>query len=97
MCELGNGEGPHAMKRKRQRLGSYGAGTLWGVKDDVSLTVVFEDTPIAKRRMHPTTPGQCEWIALHSDWAVTNVGRGEIWLQHNGGDGVIISLFGAAI
>jgi hypothetical protein len=97
MCELGNGEGPQAMKRKRQRLGSYGAGTLWGVKDDVSLTVVFKDTPIAKRRMHPTTPGQREWIALHSDWAVTNVGRGEIWVQHNGGDGVIISLFGAAI
>jgi hypothetical protein len=53
------------MKRKRQRLGSYGAGTLWGVKDDTSLTLLFIDT-------------------LHSDWAVTNVGRGEIWVQHNG-------------
>jgi hypothetical protein len=30
ICELGDGEGRHAMKRKRQRLGSYGAGTLGG-------------------------------------------------------------------
>jgi hypothetical protein len=88
---------PRAIRRRRQRLGSYGAGTLWGVKDDVSLTVLFKDTPIAKRRMHPATPQQREWIALHSDWAVTNVGRGEIWVQHNGGDGVVISLFGGAI
>jgi hypothetical protein len=86
-----------ATKGKRQRLGSYGAGILWAVKDDVSLMLLFKETPIAKRRMHPTTPRQREWIALHSDWSVTNVGRGEIWVQHNGGDGVIVSLFGAAI
>jgi hypothetical protein len=88
--------GSRAMKPKRLRLGSHGAETLWAVKDDVSLIVLFKDTPIAKRRMHPTTPAQREWIALHSDWAITNVGRGEIWVQHNGGDGVIIALFGAA-
>jgi hypothetical protein len=56
---------------KRCRLGSYGAGTLWRVSDDLSLTVLFKDTPIAKRKAHPTTQRQGEWITLHSDWAVT--------------------------
>jgi hypothetical protein len=54
---------------KRHRLGTYGVGRLWGFRDEESLLVLFNDTPIAKRLLRPNTPWRREWTPLHSDWA----------------------------
>jgi hypothetical protein len=38
----------------RHRVGSYGAGTLWCIRRQGTLLLVFNDTPIARRAKNAT-------------------------------------------
>ncbi len=74
-------------RKKRRRLGSYGAGTLWCLKSRNGLFMLFNDTLIAKRG-HPRTRA---WLPLHPSWIVTSMDSA-VLVQHNDDDGVVISL-----
>jgi hypothetical protein len=77
---------------KRYQLGSYGAGTLWCVSNQSGLSMLFNDVPIARRA--PAKTGARDWTSLNAAWKVTPVGGSEVWVQHNNGDGVFVTLSG---
>jgi hypothetical protein len=77
-------------RERRHRLGSYGAGTLWCLKSRVGLFMLFNDKRIAKRG-HPRTRA---WHPLDASWIVTSIDSGDVLVQHNDDEGVVVSLGG---
>jgi hypothetical protein len=77
---------------KRYRLGSYGAGTLWCVSGQSGLFILFNDLPIARRA--PAKMGTRDWTPLSAAWKVSSLEGSEVWVQHNNGDGVFVTLSG---
>jgi hypothetical protein len=74
------------------KIGTYGAGTLFGMSNRDGLFILFNDTSIARR-----LPGERKketWIALDRAWKVTPLEDRELWVQHNNGEGVFVSLGG---
>jgi hypothetical protein len=76
----------------RHRVGSYGAGVLWCIRRQGTLLLLFNDTPIARRGKNGAADKN--WMALDSSWIVKSLGGAEVLVQHNGSEGVIVSLHG---
>jgi hypothetical protein len=77
-------------RERRRRLGSYGAGTLWCLRNRSRLVMLFDDRAIAKRGR----PGTRAWLPLDASWIVTSLNGGEVLVQHNDDEGVVVSLRG---
>jgi hypothetical protein len=90
-CHVQNGE-EMAGDMSRSRIGSYGAGALWCVRRQGTLLMLFNDTPIA-RRARNATPSET-WMVLDNSWRVRSLDGAEVLVQHNGSEGVIVSLHG---
>jgi hypothetical protein len=86
-----NGE-EMAVDLSRYRVGTYGAGALWCIRRQGTLLLLFNDTPIARRAKNATADKT--WMALDSSWSVKSLGGAEVLVQHNGSEGVIVSLHG---
>jgi hypothetical protein len=78
------------LSAKRFKVGKYGAGTLWHERDGKGgAAILFGTMKIAER--HKGGP----WISVEPAWNVTTPDRDtELWVQHNGGEGVFVSLHG---
>jgi hypothetical protein len=76
----------------RHRVGSYGAGALWCIRRQGTVLLLFNDTPIARRARNAAADKN--WMALDSSWSVKSLGGAEVLVQHNGSEGVIVSLHG---
>jgi hypothetical protein len=78
---------------KRYKIGHYGAGTLWCLRNRYGVFVLFNSVRIAKI-MLPDTAQVGRWISLEPGWKVTPSGGVAILVQHNESDGVVVSLHG---
>ena len=74
---------------EKRSIGRYGAGTLWFATSHEGTFITFNGVRIAKRGTDKKT-----WVALAQGWMVSPIGRGELQVQHNGSEGVIVSIYG---
>jgi hypothetical protein len=70
------------------KLGSYGTGTLWYLKNRGGAFVHFNRLRIAQLEPDGT------WKALAPGWKVTTTGSHELHVQHGYSGAVIFSLQG---
>jgi hypothetical protein len=70
--------------------GAAAAGTLCCLKSRGGLFMLFNDKRIAKRG-HSRTRG---WLPLDASWIVTSIDSGDLLVQHNDDQGVVVSLGG---
>jgi hypothetical protein len=68
-------------------IGRYGAGTLWCLRTADAFVIQFNARKIAKRSLKGGA-----WTALETGWKVTPYEGGEIHVQLNNSEGVIVSL-----
>jgi hypothetical protein len=77
-------------RERRRRLGSYGAGTLWCLRSRSRSVMLFDDSVIAKRGR----PGTGAWLPLDASWIVTSLQDGQVLVQHDDDEGIVVSLRG---
>jgi hypothetical protein len=71
----------------RHVIGRYGAGTLWCVRNADAFVLQFNARKIATRSLKGGA-----WTALETGWKVTPYEGGEIHVQLNNSEGVVVSL-----
>jgi hypothetical protein len=69
------------------KLGHYGTGTLWYLRNSSGKFILFNRLQIAKLEQDGNA-----WMVFALGWKVTSTGSHEIHVQHGDSDGVIISL-----
>jgi hypothetical protein len=74
---------------KRSKVGRYGAGILWFLTGREGTFITFNDVRIAKR-----TPDKKSWVALGKAGRSLPSGEANFRIQHNGSEGVIVSIYG---
>jgi hypothetical protein len=74
-------------KSAHYKLGPYGSGTLWLLRNDDGTFIVFNRLQIAKLEEDGKV-----WIPLATEWKVTSTGSHDLRVQHGVSDGVIVSL-----
>jgi hypothetical protein len=73
------------------KLGSYGTGTLWYLRNRSGAFVHFNRLQIAKVEPDGTT-----WKGLATGWKVTTAGSHKLQVQHGYSGAVIVSLHGGS-
>jgi hypothetical protein len=72
------------MERSAFKMGSYGAGALWCVKELEGKYITFNNVRIARQEEDGT------WFTLTPGWKVTPAGSIDVHVQLNNGDGVVL-------
>jgi hypothetical protein len=75
------------MEEAHCRLGNYGTGTLWYLRNRIGAFIQFNRLRIAKLEPDGTT-----WEALAPGWKVTTTGAHELRVQHGYSGAVIVSV-----
>jgi hypothetical protein len=82
-CQFGEME-TRSMDRSAYKMGSYGAGALWCLKEREGKFITFNNLRIARQEKDGT------WMAVEPGWTVTKTGPVDVRVQHNGRDGVTL-------
>jgi hypothetical protein len=69
------------------KLGNYGTGTLWYLRNRSGAFIQFNRLQIAKLELGGTT-----WEALAPGWKVATTGTRELRVQHGYSGAIIVSL-----
>jgi hypothetical protein len=72
---------------KSYKLGNYGSGTLWYLRNRYGTFIQFNRLQIAKLEADGNA-----WESLAPGWKVTATGSYELQVQHGYSAGVIVSL-----
>jgi hypothetical protein len=72
------------MERSAFKMGFYGAGVLWCLREREGTFITFNNVRIARRDEDGT------WWALQPDWKVTPVDPFHVLIQLKESDGVVL-------
>lgn len=75
------------MENAHYKLGSYGTGVLWYLRNRSGAFIQFNSQQIAKLELDGTT-----WEALAPGWKVATTGIRELRVQHGYSRAVIVPL-----
>jgi hypothetical protein len=73
-----------SMDRSAFKMGSYGAGALWCLKEREGKYITFNNVRIARQEKDGT------WMAVEPGWTVTKTGPVDVRVQHDGREGVTL-------
>jgi hypothetical protein len=69
------------MDRSAFKMGCYGAGALWCLKEREGKYITFNNVRIARQEKDGT------WMAVEPGWTVTKTGPVDVRVQHDGREG----------
>ena len=73
-----------SMDRSAFKMGSYGAGALWCLKEREGKFITFNNLRIARQEKDGT------WMAVEPGWTVTKTGPVDVRVQRDGREGVLL-------
>ena len=72
------------MDRSAFKMGSYGAGALWCLKEREGKYITFNNVRIARQQEDGT------WRAMEPGWKVTKASAIDVRVQHDDGENVVL-------
>ena len=73
-----------SVDRSAFKMGSYGAGALWCLKEREGKYITFNNLRIARQEKDGT------WMAVEPGWTVAKTGLVDVRVQHDGREGVTL-------
>jgi hypothetical protein len=74
------------------KMGSYGGGILWCLRNSNGTFITFNNVRIARREYDRKS-----WMVLQPGWKITVVGSAEVRIQLNDSESVVVPFRGGVV